>query len=679
MVHGESVLNYDTSVDDRLSMIEAELDEFDLTGGSPVSFRLDGHRDEWNRTGLTQEVYPRIPYPSGEEVNFRKNSVKSGGLLREAIESLHSVYSVPDVSPGLGILTGGSSNSSRLDRQILRRERDEERHRRISLQVEAEKYRRELARMEKDAIEELKLDQEEEETLERDMRRVKHVERGMPSTKPDYLPEEFYRAKEIVSNRDRDIDILTASLRDLEKQRSIAVSNSMRLMEENGRMAAELERLKEQHARDLIDPEGEDFSRNNRQVLQAKEAQGDRETVGTLADSIEWLSFPAVLPPRYNNPNSENMPGAIARRNPNSVGVPYATHSGVSTPGRDLPIQPNKKREHSMEQRRLPCIPKDQSLLLAPHTGARDIVSVVDPHRHRPPLKTVAPATKPPDAPSLIGTHEGLDIKGVLAVNDPQKSDPSPQLKGNSPTKGPSDHSSLIGNHIGIVPLGTIDVVDPQKTDHDNIPLVGGLAISHAIRQKLNSAAPPWGTHEGIFSISSIPRDPLEVPLTPEVERKRAPVSSGPSPPWALHTEATRGKSSENKKSGFRKASKLAVEQFAQFCSTTKELVEEQRTSGNIVFDVRKNENNLSEKNISGPYLDEKSSKLESSLLSLNLEREELEAWLGRIPAYSAGRTLAERKEKFLKEKRLSEVEKSVSDVRHQLKLLKHKRSNPMA
>ena len=80
----------------------------------------------------------------------------------------------------------------------------------------------------------------------------------------------------------------------------------------------------------------------------------------------------------------------------------------------------------------------------------------------------------------------------------------------------------------------------------------------------------------------------------------------------------------------------------------------------------------------SEPVDEETVSQLEAFLLKLNLEREQLVAWLGRLPAYSAGRTLEERKEKFLKEKRLEDVEKAKSDVKQKLKAIKYKRSNPM-
>ena len=70
-------------------------------------------------------------------------------------------------------------------------------------------------------------------------------------------------------------------------------------------------------------------------------------------------------------------------------------------------------------------------------------------------------------------------------------------------------------------------------------------------------------------------------------------------------------------------------------------------------------------------------SVVEKDLLQLNLERQELESWLGRFPPNTAGRTLAERKEKFLKEKRLAEIEKGISEKRLILKNARNSRINP--
>ena len=70
--------------------------------------------------------------------------------------------------------------------------------------------------------------------------------------------------------------------------------------------------------------------------------------------------------------------------------------------------------------------------------------------------------------------------------------------------------------------------------------------------------------------------------------------------------------------------------------------------------------------------------KVQNELLELNLERQELEAWLSKFPPNTAGRTLAERKEKYMKEKRLKEVEQSISEKRLAIKQAKIDKSNPM-
>jgi hypothetical protein len=68
----------------------------------------------------------------------------------------------------------------------------------------------------------------------------------------------------------------------------------------------------------------------------------------------------------------------------------------------------------------------------------------------------------------------------------------------------------------------------------------------------------------------------------------------------------------------------------------------------------------------------------EKELLTLNLERQELESWLARFPSNSAGRTLAERKEKYLKEKRLKEVELVISEKRLVIKQARFNKAFPM-
>ena len=69
--------------------------------------------------------------------------------------------------------------------------------------------------------------------------------------------------------------------------------------------------------------------------------------------------------------------------------------------------------------------------------------------------------------------------------------------------------------------------------------------------------------------------------------------------------------------------------------------------------------------------------KLESELLALNLERRALESRLGKIPSYTGGRTLAERKEKYLKDRRLAEVDREIADLKSRIKERKKERSNP--
>ena len=69
--------------------------------------------------------------------------------------------------------------------------------------------------------------------------------------------------------------------------------------------------------------------------------------------------------------------------------------------------------------------------------------------------------------------------------------------------------------------------------------------------------------------------------------------------------------------------------------------------------------------------------QLESRLLECNLEKIDLEAFLAKIPPNSNGRTLNERREKFLQEKRLNDMNREISELRRLLKEKKKFRKNP--
>jgi hypothetical protein len=63
---------------------------------------------------------------------------------------------------------------------------------------------------------------------------------------------------------------------------------------------------------------------------------------------------------------------------------------------------------------------------------------------------------------------------------------------------------------------------------------------------------------------------------------------------------------------------------------------------------------------------------LESELLNLHLERQDLESALGRIPAYSAGRTVAERNLKTSATERLGTVETLIGEIKRKLRERHH-------
>lgn len=169
----------------------------------------------------------------------------------------------------------------------------------------------------------------------------------------------------------------------------------------------------------------------------------------------------------------------------------------------------------------------------------------------------------------------------------------------------------------------------------------------------------------------------IEVPVSPVIHSKPKPRDSNVSPhwaaqpPWALHEEpqardpptpTTPKPRQEDKPVG--DTSRISMNPLVVAVSPA------------VVV-----ESTLSPKKSVSPrkpvQFTVPPDKLESELLALNLERRALESWLGKIPSYTGGRTLAERKEKYLKERRLAEVDKEISDLKARIKERKKERSNP--
>ena len=65
---------------------------------------------------------------------------------------------------------------------------------------------------------------------------------------------------------------------------------------------------------------------------------------------------------------------------------------------------------------------------------------------------------------------------------------------------------------------------------------------------------------------------------------------------------------------------------------------------------------------------EEERKEMEKELMELNVERQSVEAWLGKIPLYSGGRTVVERKEKQAKEFRLSCVDARIAQIKQTLR-----------
>lgn len=165
------------------------------------------------------------------------------------------------------------------------------------------------------------------------------------------------------------------------------------------------------------------------------------------------------------------------------------------------------------------------------------------------------------------------------------------------------------------------------------------------------SRLPPYSLHDSVeVGGASVSTESI-------VDRRhlsRRPLS--PSPPWALHEETpampTSPSTPNPKPDGGR------VAQFGQ---------------------VNSHQTRQAAPTASPPFIPvDASTELESRLMKCNLEKGELEGWLSRIPFNSAGRTLKERREKYLKERRLGELDRQVSELRLQLKERRRERHDPM-
>jgi hypothetical protein len=174
----------------------------------------------------------------------------------------------------------------------------------------------------------------------------------------------------------------------------------------------------------------------------------------------------------------------------------------------------------------------------------------------------------------------------------------------------------------------------------------------------------PFAVHENLEPKSPKAIDPQR--MSPELVRAQITRSrpTGPSiPPYAVHD-------------GFEPRSPTAVDP-------------QRMTVGDLVAAARKRTVQTmipSEEKVQTPptpttpkpRLNVNIEQEEKELLTLNLERQELESWLARFPSNSAGRTLAERKEKYLKEKRLKEVELVISEKRLVIKQARFNKAFPM-
>ena len=157
----------------------------------------------------------------------------------------------------------------------------------------------------------------------------------------------------------------------------------------------------------------------------------------------------------------------------------------------------------------------------------------------------------------------------------------------------------------------------------------------------------------------------ISKPKPPQVSIGIEKRSVSPYPPWSLHDNMIPPKITEdpNHVSPSSSVSRQPVSAVGEECPRDPPTPQTKSTS-----------NTSSQHGIFEVPAD----RLESDLLTLNLERQALESWLGKLPAYSGGRTLAERKEKFIKERRLAEVDKAISELKFRIKERKKERSHPL-
>ena len=183
--------------------------------------------------------------------------------------------------------------------------------------------------------------------------------------------------------------------------------------------------------------------------------------------------------------------------------------------------------------------------------------------------------------------------------------------------------------------------IPPYAVDVLHSPTAAGM-----YRKRSVSPNPPWSLHEGIEAppISTPPNHTSPM----GVSRKSVGRSQ---PPWAVDEDAVQNPPTPNtpKPRAGSIAPEVSVSPRTVGASPKPHVVD------STTADV-----------------------MEAELLQLNLERETLEGWLGKVPVYSAGRTLAERKEKYLRERRLAEVDRLVSELKLRLKEKKKERSHPM-
>lgn len=265
--------------------------------------------------------------------------------------------------------------------------------------------------------------------------------------------------------------------------------------------------------------------------------------------------------------------------------------------------------------------------------------------------------------------------KEVLVLRNQQQIHPRPGSISPVPSLPP------FSNHEGVEAIHARPrVVDPQRVDSNS--LAASRKAVERYKGPHNSHLTPYSDHEGINLDSVSPKsvEPQRVKREAlvAVQNVRPVRSAVMVAPYSDHEGIELTKSPRAIAPQRMSLSDLISATAQQTRHRPQSVDDPDRMTPSFVDIQEENVQTPPTPTTPKPRADSPSPRprvdtatVEKELLELNLERQELESWLSRFPPNTAGRTLAERKEKYLHEKRLAEVEKGISEKRL---ILKHAR-----